>query len=87
MYAWGMQEAGGDSEFDALWERYSTGTSGQERDNILYALTRSTRIWHIQRYCEAELYWGKHGEWAAVTLGSISKDIWEMHIMYRGAVG
>ncbi|ELT93925.1 hypothetical protein CAPTEDRAFT_205328 [Capitella teleta] len=49
VYAFGMQEAGGDDEFDVLWHRYDIGTSGQEKNNILYALAQSTKMWHIQR--------------------------------------
>lgn len=52
VYSFGMQEEGGDTEFDILWHRYVTGTSGQEKDNILYGLSQTQKLWLIQKWAQ-----------------------------------
>jgi len=49
VYAFGMWTSGEEEAWDIVWDRYTTATSGQEQDNLLYSLTRTQDLTLIDR--------------------------------------
>ena len=50
VYAFGMFASGDEAAWDTVWDRYTRATSGQEEDNLLYSLTRTTDTTLIDRW-------------------------------------
>jgi glutamyl aminopeptidase len=50
VYAFGMTASGGsEASWTTVWNRYTVATSGQEKDNLLYSLSRTTSLTLIDR--------------------------------------
>jgi len=49
VYGFGLQVVGGEAAWDAVWNRYIITTSVHEKDDLLYALSRTTDLALIYR--------------------------------------
>jgi glutamyl aminopeptidase len=49
VYYIGIAGSSLESDWNAVWDRYTTATSGQEKDNLLYALSRTRDLTLIDR--------------------------------------
>ncbi|XP_033100366.1 glutamyl aminopeptidase-like [Anneissia japonica] len=50
IYRYGMENAGGQAEWDMMWTQYVTATVSQERTRLLYGLARTRQVWLLCRY-------------------------------------
>ena len=49
VYYHGMAATGTEEQWDEVWSRYEETSSGQEKDNLIYALAQTDRTWLMKR--------------------------------------
>ena len=50
MYKYGMLEGGTESDWDHMWNKYTTETVPQEQIKLLYGLANTKQGWLLNRY-------------------------------------
>ncbi|XP_060068640.1 glutamyl aminopeptidase-like [Ylistrum balloti] len=50
VYRYGMENAGTDEDWNAMWDKYTTETVPQEKTKLLYGLSRTKKVWLLSRY-------------------------------------